>query len=505
VSALRGQASGSALSSSNGASHPSPLVVRLATNTLVQVGGSGVVLLISFFTFAAVTRGLGPTQFGDLTAANAYLFLPVMLADLGFSAAVLRRIAAEPSSTEHEMRASLPLRALISTVALAAAVGVAVAIPFNERTEVAILIGSAGSLLTLMTLSLLPILQAELRMHWAVAGQTVGRLVTLGLTLAALGAGYGLKAVVAAQVVGLGATFLVHLLGATRAVSLRPLVDVVHWRELVAGSFVLGLAVALASIYLRIDALLIALIRSSSEVGLYGAAFKFIELSDVVSHSVLVSVIPPLTRFIATRDPHAPELVQKGFDVLVGAATPIAVLMIVFAPEIITFTSGEEYRRAAGALQLLAPYVLFAFVNALLWQTLLAAGRDRALLVLTSSVLALNVTLNVVFLPIYGFKAAAVITVVCEGAILGPLAVAVRRLGLLPRVGYTALIAIAAVALIAVTLVVPGPALFVAVVGALAYLAVLLMLPGTVRDVVVRNLLPAWRALLSRSSSGTAR
>jgi hypothetical protein len=31
------------------------------------------------------------------------------------------------------------------------------------------------------------------------------------------------------------------------------------------------------------------------------------------------------------------------------------------------------------------------------------------------------------------------------------------------------------------------------------------MLPGTVRDVVVRNLLPAWRALLSRSSSGTAR
>jgi O-antigen/teichoic acid export membrane protein len=384
-------------------------------------------------------------------------------------------------------------------------VGVALAIPFNDRTEVAILIGSAGSFLTLMTLSLMPILQAELRMHWAVAGQTAGRLATLGVTLAVLGAGYGLKAVVVAQVVGLGVTFLVHLLGAARAVSLRPLVDVVHRRELLTGSLVLGVAVALASIYLRIDALLIALIRSSSEVGLYGAAFKFMELSDVVSHSVLVSVVPPLTRFIATRDPHAPELVQKGFDVLVAAAAPLAALMIVFAQEIITFTSGSEYRRAADALQLLAPYVLFAFVNSLLWQTLLAAGRDRTLLALTSTVLALNVTLNVILLPIYGFKAAAVVTVICEVAVLGPLAVAVQRLGLLPRVGYSAFIAVAAGALVAVALVVPGPALLAATLGSFAYLGVLLLLPGTVRDVVLRNLLPAGRALFSKGSPGAGR
>ncbi len=293
------------MSSSSDASPGSGLVVRLAANTLVQIGGNAIALLISFFTFAAITRGLGPAQFGDLTAANAYLFVPVILADLGLSAAVLRRIAADPASTEREMRGSLSLRAVVASVTLAAAVGVAVAIPFNDRTEIAILIGSLGSFFTLMTLSLLPILQAELRMHWAVAGQSVGRLTTLGLILPVLEAGYGLKAVVAAQVVGLGVTFLIHLVGAARAVSLRPTLDLVQWRELVAGSFVLGLAIAFASIYFRIDALLVALVRSSVEVGLYGAAFKFIELSDVISNAVLVSVTPPLTRFIATSDPRA--------------------------------------------------------------------------------------------------------------------------------------------------------------------------------------------------------
>ena len=465
------------------------LTARLATNTIVQ--GLGILgsAAIGFFTFVAVTRGLGLEAFGDFTAAMVFLYIPIVVADIGFSTTVLREIAASPERTEHAMRASLPLRALMSagTVAVAAAIGVA--LPLNDRTTVALLIGAIGSFLTLMTLALLPVLQAQLRMHWAVAGNMVGRLVTLGATLGALGLGLGFKSIVWAQVIGIAVTFAVHVFAVARTVSIRPVVDREYWRGLVVGSLVIGFAIGLSQIYFRVDTLLLALLRSSEEVGLYGAAYKFIELSQFTAAAVAVSMFPPLAKFVAAGDPRAFGLVQKSFDVLLAGAVFLTVLMLAFPEEIITFTAGPDYRDAAVALQLLAPYVLFGFVNAGLWRVLLAAERDRTLLVTSGAVLVLNVLLNIALIPEYGYKAAAVVSVVSEALITVPIALAVRRDGLLPDLGYAPLVAVAGGAAALVAWLVPWPALVVGVLAGAVYFAILLAAPGAVNE-VARSLLP---------------
>ncbi len=468
------------------------LTVRLATNTIVQAAGILASAAIGFFTFVAVTRGLGPEAFGDFTAAMVFLFIPVVIADIGFSTAVLREISASPERTERAMRASLPFRAFVSAgvVALAAAIGVL--LPLNDRTTVAILIGAIGSFLTLMTLALLPVLQAELRMHWAVAGNVVGRLVTLGLTLAALALGLGFKSIVAAQVIGIAVTFVVHLYAVGRSVRLRPVVDPDYWRALVAGSIVIGLAIGLSQIYFRVDTVLLAVFRPSEEVGLYGAAYKFIELAQFMAAAVAVSMFPPLAGFVASGDPRARELVQKSFDVLLAGAVFLFVLMLAFPEEIITVSAGPDYREAASALQLLAPYVLFGFANAGLWRALLATERDRMLLATAVAVLVLNVALNLALIPEYGYKAAAVISVVSEAAILVPIAWAVRQDGLLPNLRYTRLVVVAGLAMALVAWGVPAPAIVAGTLATVLYAAILLAAPGTVNE-VARSLLPALR------------
>jgi O-antigen/teichoic acid export membrane protein len=471
----------------------SRLTLRLAANSLVQAIGGGLGALISFFTFVAVTRGLGPEAFGDLTAALVFLYLPVVLAELGFTTTVVREISREPERTEAAMRASIPLRALVSAAVIGAAVGLGMAMPFSDRTKVAILISSIGAFLTLMTVSVVPVLQAQLKMHWAVAGNLAGRLATLVLTLAALGVGLGFKSIVAAQVIGLAVTFLVYLVIVVRLVPLRPIVDPAYWRTLLTTSVVLGLAVALAQIYFRIDTLLIALLRDSVEVGLYGAAYKFIELSEFVSAAVGASVLPPLARFVAVGDPRAQRLVQRAFDVVVAAAAPLAVGMLVFAPEIIRLTAGSEFGEASDALRLLAPYVLFSFVGGLFWRTLLATGRDRRLLSIALSVLSFNVTLNLIFVPMYGFEAAAAVAVVSEICALVPVALAVRSEGLLPGVGYVPVVAVAAGSMGIAAVVVPGPEPIAALIAALLYVTVLLALPGTAKEIVFGDLRAALR------------
>jgi O-antigen/teichoic acid export membrane protein len=466
-----------------------PLVVRLTANAAVQAGGSGLASLIGLFTFVAVTRGLGPEAFGDFATAMAFLFLPIVLADVGIAASVLREISASPERTDRVMSAALPLRALIAAGAVGLALAVGMAIPFSGQTKTAILIGSVGSFLHLMTLSLLPAIQAELKMHWAVVANLAGRLLTLGFTLAALSAGFGFTSIVWAHVAGLAVTFGLHLVVVARLVSLRPLVDTAYWRSLLRGALVLGLAISLGQIYVRLDMLLLALLKPSAEVGLYGAAFKFIEVSELLVAAISISVFPSLARFVASGDPRLPRLIQKSFDVLIAVAAPMAVFMLTLSSQIIQLTAGSKFSEASVALKLLAPCVLFTFVNSLLIRVLLASNRDRTLLALAVSTLAVNVLLNLLLIPAYGFRAAAAISVVSEVCMLVPAALAVRRLGALPSLRYVPIVLLAVGGMAAVILLAPGPRLLVVALAGAVYLAALLLAPGTIRE-LSRTLMP---------------
>jgi O-antigen/teichoic acid export membrane protein len=470
-------------------SHPEPaavdstLVARIATNTVVQAGGVFLASLISFATFVAITRGLGVAAFGDLTAAAVYLFIVTVIADVGFSGAVLREISASPSRLEATMRASVPLRALIAAVAVALGCVVAVAAPFNDRMTNAILIGAVGAFFTLVNFALLPILQLELRMHWAVVANLAGRVVTLALTLGALSVGLGFNGVVAAASAGLAVTFLFDLAVVVRRVSLRPVVDLAYWRSLAMGSVELGLSGAIGQIYFRVDALLVALLRTPREVGLYGAAYKFIELAETSAAFLPTSVFPALTRYIAAGDARVRPLVQHAFDLLLATAAPLTVLMLVFPTEIISVTAGDDFTAAARALQILAPYVLFSFVAQLLWRVLLAAHRDRALLLIAAAILTLNVALNLALIPVYGYEAAAVTSVASQAVATVIVAVVVRRaLGFLPDLRYAAIVGAAGVAMAAVALWLPAPAIIAALTGSAAYVLVVSVAPGATRQ-----------------------
>jgi O-antigen/teichoic acid export membrane protein/glycosyltransferase involved in cell wall biosynthesis len=471
------------------------LAVRLAANSIVQIGGSALAAAISFFTFVAMTRGLGPDSYGDYVAATSFLFLPIVLSDLGLATTVLRDISARPEDTEAVMRRSVPLRAGLSAVAVAVMVVFGLLIPFGEQTKVAILIWSVGAWAALMNIAVLPVLQAQLRMHWAVAANVVGRTVSLVLTLGALEADLGFTGVVWAQVLGVVVTFLVDLAVVGRLVPLTPIIDLPYWRTLVRSSIVIGLAIGLGQVFFKVDGVILALVRPAEEVGFYGAAYKFLEVADLIVAAIALSVFPMLTHYVATGSESFRPLVQRTFDILLAAATAVALVFLLFAEELVVISSGEEFAAGADALRLLAPYPMLFFVNALMWRVLIAAAHDRVLLKIAASVLTLNIALNVALLPEFGFRAAALTAVASEiVSITASAIVHRRRMGFLPSVGYGWVIGLAALAMVAVALLLPGPWPLAAAAGLVAYGLVLVVLPGTAREglaQVRRELRPA--------------
>ena len=477
---------------------PAPTIARLASNTIVQAVGIPLQSLISLGTYAAITRYLGPSAFGDYTTANVYLLIPIAFADIGLSAIVVREISAAPERANTVLRASYSLRLIISAVALAATVGTSFLLPFDHKARAAIVIMSLGAFFSLVNLSVLPILQVQLRMQWAVFANLIGRLVILTGTLVVLALGLGFDGVVWAYVIGLGAILVVDVYAARSAYSLRPSVDVTYWKRFLKLSLVLGIGLAISQVYFRVDTVLIALLRPASEVGLYGAAYKFIELTQGLVYTVFISMFPALSSFAARRDARFSSLAQKGFDVVVAAAVPLTLAMAFAARPLLDATAGARYGAAAGALQILAFYPLLAFANGLLWRVLIATHQERILLVVAVSILALNVALNLVFIPLYGYRAAAVTSIASEACSLVAGVVAVRRyVGFLPRLDYLPAVLFAGLVMAGVMLLLPVERLAAAVIAGIVYVVLLVLVPGTVR-MTARELADALGAVVAR-------
>jgi O-antigen/teichoic acid export membrane protein len=319
-------------------------------------------------------------------------------------------------------------------------------------------------------------------MHWAVVASIAGRVTTLVATLAALFAGLGFKTIVLATVIGNAVVFLVDLRVVWMLFPVRPTFDPVYWRRLVRTSLVLGSGIAILNIYFRIDAVLLALLRPAAEVGLYGAAYKFVELAGALSGGIVVSLVPSLTSLAARGDSRFNSLAQRGFDVLLFIAIPITVSMVLAAKTLLNLTAGPRFESASDALKILALYPLLSFMNAVFLRMLVAAHLERILLPIAVAILGLNVGLNLVFIPMYGYRAAAVASVASEAASLAAMGWMVRaKLGFHVRLPYIAQLFGAGGCMALVAWLLPAPVIASLVVGALVYLVILLLLPGTVR------------------------
>jgi O-antigen/teichoic acid export membrane protein len=467
-----------------------PSVRRLGLNTIAQAVGVVGGVVLGFATFLVVTRGLGPSAFGDLAASQVYLLIPVALADLGLSTSVLRDISVHPERTEFALRASLPFRAVVAAIALGAAVALSFVLPFSDGARLAIWVGAIGSLFTLLNLGLLPLLQAQLRMRTATIANLAGRMLTLLLTILAIATGHGFTSVVLAYVAGLVGTFVVDLVAVSRLISLRPIIALRYWWDLGRRSLTIGLALGLSLSYYRIDTVLVALVRGSREVGLYGAAFKFVELAEYLVATIGTSVFPSFTQMIASGDRRIRIAIERSIEVALAVGLPLILVMILMPRQLIELTAGPAYVSAAEALQVLAPYLALLFLSGLLTRVLGASYRDRFLLAVILVVLSLNVALNLLLLPVYGYKVAALISVASEAVVVAAaLWLIYRSFGFVPATPYLGVIALAGGVMVAVFVALPGSPYVAAAVAAAAYALVLVAIPGTVRN-VLQALLP---------------
>jgi len=407
-----------------------PLSSTLAVSHAVLLTGSQILRRGLRVVFALVAaRTLGPEQFGIYALLIALVELLNIASGSGF-ADYLSRESAKDARTGWGLVSRLVLLRLIYAAAFGTALIAALRLLGYPRS---VLIASAWMYLALVPRSASEIVQGVLRGIGRYGLLVVVELI-LGLALV-LGAivlllhGGGLGFVIATEVGGAFAAGLVALFMAFRLATVKR--TQLSWPELVRKTYVFNVYPLVGSLYDRQDVLLLSKLVGNFATGIYSVAYRAMGMLQLVPYGVLYSLLPALSRG-SCEGPEKQRL-EKAMGLLLSVAFTLVLGTTVFAGPFVRLVVGDNYAESAAAAKILIWAVIPMYINFALNIALLATGREKVFLTTSTVCLTFNLTANLILIPMFSWRAAAVVTVATELALLAQNVYWIRRvLGWVP-------------------------------------------------------------------------
>jgi O-antigen/teichoic acid export membrane protein len=176
----------------------------------------------------------------------------------------------------------------------------------------------------------------------------------------------------------------------------------------------LGAAHGLAFMSFNFDSLLLGTMQGPVAVGLYSAAYKPVTVLLAVPVTYFVGLFPVLSRTWADGPSAFDAVVRRSLQLAATFAVPVAVGGTFVAAPVLDLLFGARYVAAAPALQILVWSAALVMLRGTFRQGLNAAGLAVADLRCAGLATGLNVLLNLVAIPVWGFMGAAVATLASE-------------------------------------------------------------------------------------------
>ncbi len=287
-----------------------------------------------------------------------------------------------------------------------------------------------GLIPTNIAAALTALFQAHERMEQPAAITVLSTIVKAVLGTAALLAGWGIVGLGGVSIVtnlvtlAILTVLTVRLFGMPRLRLERTL-----QRQMVRESWPLMVNNLLSMAFFKADVILLKAIQGDTVLGLYsGVAYKLIDAIQIIPSSFTVALFPLMSRYADASREAMVRAYRLAVRLLAIAALPLAMVLTTLAYPLAYVIGGSGYLPdSAIALQLMIWSIPLGFVNSVTHYVLIALGRQRQLTVTFAIGLLFNVVANVVCIPIWGYRASAVIHILSELVLLSAFYVLMRQ------------------------------------------------------------------------------
>jgi len=387
---------------------------------------------ISFVTVAILFRYFGIDGIGKYTTIFAFVGFFSVLADFGLQWTLIRELAVNPDHTK-VFKNIFSFR-LVSAIVLYALCFAAVWF-FNYPYDVKLGVGiiAIAVFLTTMNSALVSVYLNNYRLDITVSAEVVGRAITLGLIYLVVQSGGGLVVAMATYIGGNLINFIIDYLFLNKFVKFGFAFDFKYWGHVIRQAAPIGIVMIFGFIYYKIDSIMLSVMKGMTDVGIYGTAYKMLEILQTIPVMFLGAAFPLITRYATTGDERVRPAFQKSFDFLILLAIPTVVIFYFLASPIIQFIAGAKGSEfvsestimflnqpitSVTTMKILIISVGINFISNLYIYMVISLGRQKSAIWPTIGFAVFNFLLNLALIPKYSYLGAAVATLLTELIVL---------------------------------------------------------------------------------------
>lgn len=388
------------------------LAKSIAHNTAIQIIGKAVSTALGLVAFAILARALGTEKYGWYGTAAGFLQFIGLLIDFGFTVTISNMLA-EPFFDKVKLfNTVFTWRFLTALVFFGLAPFLFLLFPYPNEIKLAVAITSLSFFAITVNQVFIGYYRQKLSMMVATISEVLGRVILVG--------GVALFSYYKAGFLPLMGVITVASIVSTiylfiKFGKIKFEIDLAISKALFYKIWPTALSVIFNAIYLQADRVILPLFAPQSEVGLYVASYRVLDIIIQVA-AIVMGLIMPLITYSWTRNLVAEfkQRYQLGVDLLAFLIFPMSVGIFVLAEPIMTLVAGSEFAGAGPMLKLLSISIFGTCFGMAFGHIVLAIDRQKPALFVYGSDALLSLIAYFIFIPKFGWQGAVGVTIFSE-------------------------------------------------------------------------------------------
>jgi len=391
------------------------LSTKVAYNTVIQIISKVVITGLGLVVVAILTRYLGQSGFGQYTTIMSFLSLFSVAGDLGLTLLTAQMISRPDVDNQKALNNLFGLRFFSALAFLALAPLVVIFLPYSFTVKIGVLITTLAFLFISLNQIFVGLLQNRLRMDRVSIAEVIGRSVlVIGVFLVSYN-NWGLLGAMVATVIANGFSFFFHYWFARRFFRVRIGMDWNWWKDILKKTWPLALTIVFNLIYLRADVLVLSLVKPQSDVGIYGATYKVIDVLTMIPFVFGGIILPILTSsWVKKNYEYFNNIIQRAVNFMLILCVPLVVGAQFLSRQVMTLIAGEDFAASGAVLKILVLACAFIFVGVMFSHVIIAIEKQKQIIwayIFTSITSLIG---YIIFIPQYSYVGAAWMTVYSE-------------------------------------------------------------------------------------------
>jgi O-antigen/teichoic acid export membrane protein len=371
-------------------------------------------LSLTFILYMVLARVVGPEQYGIFAAATALGGILNLFIQFGMPPLMTREVAANPEESPKYTINFLLLEILNGLLILLLLWPLTQLLGFDQTGVIICYLVILSEICRSAKQTLRSVFRGLGQFRAETISVSLERSLVFLFVAIVLLLSKNLVWAVATLVLVRGLDILGLLYYLSKRLSIFSPISIKSLKQVLLMAYPFALSGVLWILYYQVDILMLKVLASPLETGLYSASYRIIEIFLALPRVIFYVSFTRFTRTHATQSERLPGEVYKSTRLLLIGVVPVLIAAGMCQTLLVQTIYGEAFNDSVKSLGILLPSISLKMFGSLIEFFLQATGREKSLPRLLGIALIVNLIANAILIPHFESLGAAIATLLSE-------------------------------------------------------------------------------------------